>query len=337
MGEAYRGLTIRFAADGTKVMSTLKAMSRAANNVESELRLVQRALKFDTASELAAAERMQLLAEKAAASSAKVEKMRRQLAELGKVEFGGVKMEKLAQSTKDASTQASIALQRYNDATKALARLHNEATAAWKASAKLGHIKNPFDNWKDMSVGQIQRFITAMETVGSVTKAEAERMRTAVASLRPEFRQAEAELKKFNSIAEYQSFGHKIQEEAARAKAATEEFAASIKAIRPTQFTAGIKEARAEVDRLTAQARVLRDAMKADPNSFAAYAQNAETLRAKMKAIEVESDKLRAEMESLGRTNGVREAASDMTKLAADAAKARAEVDRLSPEFGSRR
>lgn len=333
MGEAYRGLTIRFAADGTKVMSTLKAMSRAANNVESELRLVQRALKFDSASELAAAERMQLLAEKAAASSAKVEKMRRQMAELGKVEFGGVKMEKLAQSTKDASTQASIALERYNNATAALARLHNEASAAWKASAKLGHIKNPFDNWKDMSVGQIQRFITAMETVGSVTKAEAERMRTAVASLRPEFREAEAELKKFNSIAEYQSFGHKIQEEAARAKAATQEFAASIKAMRPTQFTAGIKEARAEVDRLAAQARVLKEAMRADPNSFAAYSQSVETLRAKMRAIETESEKLRAEMESLGRAKGVREAASDMTKLAADAAKARAEVDRLSPEF----
>lgn len=334
MGEAYRGLTIRFAADGTKVMSTLKTMSRAANNVESELRLVQRALKFDSTSETAAAERMQLLAEKAATTGAKVEKMRRQMAELGKVEFGGVKMEKLSQSTKDASTQAALMQARYNDATAAIAKLHNELKETWWASKQLGDAPNPFlSEWKNMPVETIQRFVRVMQNAGTISREEAVRMSSAVAKLRKEFRLSETELKKFNSIAEYQSFGRKMQEEAAKAKAAAQQFAAAAKEMRATEFTPGLKEARAEIDRLAAQARVLKEALRADPGSFTAYAQSVETMRAKMKAITTESEKLRAEMASLGSQSGVERAAADMVKLASDVSVARAEVDRLAPEF----
>lgn len=335
MGEAYRGLTIQFKADGSKVMSVMKSMTRAANQVESELRMVKKGLRFDGASTKLAQAQIRLLGEKATAARGTLELMRREYRKLGEVRFNGVEMKELSARTRDAATQAEIMRVRYASATEELAVLHNRMTEVWTSSKRLTAIskKGPFENWNKMSVEGIQRAIDVMQTFGAISKEEAEKAKVAVASLRAEFKTTASELKMLDSIAEYQSFGNKIQEQASRTKAAIKEMTASAKAFRATGFEEKIEESRVQIDRLEKEAKQLKAAMKLDPNSFALAAQHSETLRAKMVALKGEAEELKAEMRSLSRSAGVREAAADMGKLEASLRSARAEVDKTGNDF----
>ena len=333
MGEAYRGLTIQFKADGTKVLSTLKSMTRAANQVESELRMVKKGLRFDGASTKLAQAQLSLMGEKAAAARSTLDLMRREYKKLGEVRFNGVEMKELSARTKDAATQAEIMRTRYASATRELAELHNQATSAWFACKKLSNVPNPFkEGWSELSTGSLLRYITYMEKLGGVSSAEGARMRTALVKLRAEFNETGSKLKTLDNIAEYQSFGNRIEQQAAIAKAAMREMNAAAKAFRATGFEEKIEESRREVDRLEKEAKQLKAAMRLDPSSFAVAAQHAEALRAKMVAIEHETADLRSEMRAIG-SAGVREAAADVKKLEANLRSARAQVDSVGNEF----
>ena len=334
MGEAYRGLTIQFKADGTRVLSTLKSMSNASRQVESELRMVKRALRFDPSSAKAAQAQMKLLAEKAGTTRAEVAMMEREFKKLGDVEIGGVKMKELSERTKDASAQASTMLTRYNRVTEELARLHNKATDAWASCKKLSNVPNPFKKgWSELSTEKLQGFIAYMERLGAVTAEESDQMRHAVKALRSEFSFTEAELKKLNDVAAYQSFGNKIIEQTAKAKAAMREMNAAAKAFQGTSMTGTLKEARAEIERTAVQAKLLKEAMRSDPSSLSTAISHAESLRAKIKAVEIETKHLNNEMDELAASPGVLEAAKDAERLESHMAQARAEVDRLGEAY----
>lgn len=334
MGEAYRGLTIQFKADGTKVMSTLKSMTRAASQVESELRMVKKGLRFDGASTKLAASQLNLLAERAGASRAALTLMRREYAKLGDVKVNGVPMRELSARTKDASTQAEIMRSRYAEATRQLAILHNEATKAWGSSKELGNVPNPFkEGWETFSTEKIQSFITYMERAGAITTEQGAHMRASVEMLRTEFAETSESLKVLDNIAEYQSFGNKVAQQAAKAKAEMKELNAAAKAFRPTGFEEKLDESRASVKRLESQVQKLKAAMKLDPSSFALVEQHAEATRANMVALEGETKDLRSELRMLAADKGVVDAASDAKKLEENLRGARAEVDRLGDEF----
>lgn len=336
MGEAYRGLTIQFKADGTKVMSTLKSMTRAASQVESELRMVKKGLRFDGASAKLAASQLNLLAERAGASRGALTLMRREYAKLGDVRFNGVPMRELSARTKDAATQAEIMRTRYASVTNELGVLHNQFNNLWASSKKLKHLSNPLKDseaWGSTSTEEIQSYIAFLERMGAVTAKESMRMRTAVAGLRSEFNYTLAELKKLDSIAEYQSFGNKVAQQAAKVKAEMKELNAAAKAFRPTGFEEKLDESRASVKRLESQVQKLKAAMRLDPSSFSLVAQHAEAIRANMVALEGETKDLRAEMRMLGADKGVVAAASDAKKLEENLRGARSEVDHLGDEL----
>lgn len=331
MGEAYRGLTIRFAADGTKVLSTLRSFTRAASNAESELRQVKRALKFDPGSTKAAQQQMKLLAEKAAAVGSGVEKLKREMRELGRVEIGGVEMRELSARTKDASTQASLLKTRYADATASLARLHNKMESAWQSSKLLSTAMkdSPFKNWDKLSTTQIQRYIDMMKRFGAISEEEATRAKTAVASLRAEFKEAGAAYDQMRHVAEYQSMGNKMELEAAKMKAAVREMNAAAKTLRATGFEGRLEGARASMERLEQEARQLKTAMRLDPKSFTLVAAHADAARGKIEALKIENKELAAEMKQLGRTSGVKELAADLGALAAKMNASDAAMDRV--------
>lgn len=334
MGEAYRGLTIQFKADGTRVLSTLKSMTRAANQVESELRMVKKGLRFDGSSTKLAQAQLKLLAEKASAVGAEVIGLRRHMQELGKVEFGGVQMKELSARTKDASTQASLMQTRYNRVTSELAQLHKKMTETWATSKALSNVPNPFkEGWSKLSTEKLQGFISYMEKAGAISQVEAEKAKSALASLRPEFTKTEAELKKLNSIAEYQSMGLKIEQDAARAKAAIKEMVAAAKTLRGTGFEGRLEASRASIERLKASAKELNAAMKLNPRSFSLVAMHADALKGKITAIKAENVALREEMAHLGRTAGVKELAADMSLLSSSMSKNQAELERTAADL----
>lgn len=315
MGEAYRGLTIRFAADGTKVMSTLKAMRRAGADVESELRLVNRALKFDGANGNTASRQLQLMAERAAAAGGEANRLRKELRILGNQEIGGKRMRELSKETKDASTQASLMRERYNAATKSLAELQNEAEQLWYTSKNLGVMPNPFTGWSDMPTEKIQEFMAMLFRTGDINMATWKRMSSAVKELRAEFNLTEGELKKLNHIAEFQSAEDKLRQLEAAAMRYRNTLRDAALQARETGQEFNLSRASASLERTSAAAKRLQEAMRLDPKSFEAAIGHAKMLKAEMDAVEGSSDALRAEIKQLEAMPGVKELANDARKL----------------------
>ena len=334
MGEAYRGLTIRFAADGTKVMSTLKAMRRAGADVESELRLVNRALKFDGANTTAIAKQMKLMAERTGTAGAEAIQLRKQLDLLGKEEIGGKKMRELSMETKDASTQASLMRERYNAATESLARLQNEAEDLWRTSRLLGNVPNPFLGWNDMSTEQLQGFMTILRNTGSIGQEQFKRMHSAVRMLREEFNFAGDELKKLNHIAEYQSAENKLLQLEASAKRYRNALRDAALQERETGHEFNLGRVNASLERASANARQLKEAMKLNPKSYEAALGHTKALKAEMEAVEAETRALRAEISQLEAKEGVRELAADASRLGQEFRESGLRVSELSEKLG---
>lgn len=334
MGEAYRGLTIRFAADGTKVMSTLKAMRRAGADVESELRLVNRALKFDGANQTAAARQLKLMAERASTAGAEATLLRKQLKLLGEEDFGGVKMKKLSEYTKDASTKAALMRERYAKADESLAKLHREAEALWYSSKKLGNVPNPFIGWKEMPTEAIQGFIKILHQSGDIGKEQMQRMTGAVKALRAEFNLTEHELQQLNRVAAYQSAQDKLLQMEAAAKRYRNALRDAALQARETGHEFNLSRANASLDRASAAAKRLQEAMRLDPKSFEAAIGHAKMLKAEMGALESSSDALRAEIKQLEAMPGVRELANDAKRLQAEFIASGQKVDALAHKLG---
>lgn len=334
MGEAYRGLTIRFAADGTKVMSTLKAMRRAGADVESELRLVNRALKFDGANSKTASRQLQLMAERAAAAGGEANRLRKELRILGNQEIGGKKMHKLSKETKDASTQASIMRERYNAATKSLAKLQNEAEELWASSKMLGHLENPFKDWNDLPTEKIQELITRLRMAGDIGTKTWMRMTGAVEKLRAEFNLTDGELKKLNRVAEFQSAEDKLRQLEAAAKRYRNTLRDAALQARETGHEFNLTRASESLDRTSAAAKRLKEAMRLDPKSFETAIGHARMLKAEMDAVEGSSDALRAEIKQLEAMPGVKELANDAKRLQEEFIASGRRVDTLAEKLG---
>lgn len=334
MGEAYRGLTIRFAADGTKVMSTLKAMRRAGADVESELRLVNRALKFDGANTTAIAKQMKLMAERTGTAGAEAIRLRKQLDLLGDEEIGGKKMRDLSRETKDASTQASLMRERYNAATDALARLQNEAEELWRTSRMLGNVPNPFLGWNDWSTEDLQKFMKILRNTGSIGQEQFNRMYLAVRKLRVEFNTTGDELKKLNHIAEFQSAQNKLLQLEASAKRYRNALRDAALQARETGHEFNLERMNASIERASANARQLREAMKLDPKSYEATLGHTKALKAEMEAVEAETRALRSEIGQLEAKEGVRELAADASRLGQEFRESGMRVNELSEKLG---
>lgn len=334
MGEAYRGLTIRFAADGTKVMSTLKAMRRAGADVESELRLVNRALKFDGANSTAAARQLKLMAERAGAAGAEATQLRKQLKLLGDEDFGGVKMKELSRYTKDAATKAALMNDRYVEAEKALAKMHRQAEQLWTDSKLLANTPNPFPGWRDWSTDELIEFYRVLKNVGTISDEQFKQMTGAVRNLRSEFNLTGEELKKLNHIAAYQSAEDKLLQLEAAAKRYRNALRDAALQARETGLEFNLARAHESLERTSAAAKRLQEAMRLDPKSYEAAIGHAKMLEAEMNAVEHETSELRAEIKQLESISGVKELANDAKRLQEEFIATGKRVDTLSEKLG---
>ena len=307
MGEAYRGLTIRFKADGTKVMSTLKAMRKAGADVESELRLVNRALKFDGANSNAAARQLK---------------------------FDGVEVKKLSEYTKNASTQAAIMRERYVEADKSLAKMHRQAEQLWKDAKLLSNTPNPFKDWSNWSTDELIEFYKVLRNVGSIGNHEFEQLTSSLRMLRTEFNATGQELRKLNRIAEFQSGEDKLLQLEAAAKRYRNALRDAALQARETGHEFNLTRASESLERTSAAAKRLKEAMRLDPKSFEAAIGHAKMLKAEMGALESSSDELRAEIKQLEAMPGVKELANDAKRLQEEFIASGKAVDLASEKLG---
>lgn len=334
MAEAYRGLKIKFSADAKTVMQAVRGMSSAAANLNSELKMVQKALRFDPGNAKVVATQMNLLREKASTADAMVRQMRRHFAELGNVKFNGQSMRELSARTRDASTNASLARTRYNELTEQLNLLHKQAKKAW-GSAVIDGQKNPFKGkqWSDLPTQEIQQYIEKMRQAGLVTDAEANRMASAVGELRPAFHVAQEELEKLDKTAQYQSFGNKIELESAKVKQAVREMNAAWEASPVTRYTEQVERAKTTTRSLESEVTRLKEAIKLDPSNYQAVIAAQDRMKTHAKALVAENEKLNAEMRELAKIPGVKELVADFNKLQSEEAAASEGLERLGTEL----
>ena len=339
MGEAYRGLTVQFKADGSKVLAELRSMSRAASRTEAELRMLKRALRFDASSTKAAQAQLKLLGEKAAAVRAEEKLMRREFEKLGKVEIGGKSMKELAAQTHDANTQAAILGDRYAKVTSELAGQYRQLRKITESTRGLKKYASVFKG-KDFIGHDPAKIDEAIDKIGNKlhwTTEQTEAQKAAIRSLIEEFKATGAAYKNMDDIAKYQSFGNKLVEQAAKGKVALREMNEAAKAFRPTEMAPKLAETRADMQRLEAQARQLKEAMHLDPSSFDAAIGHVKTLEASLQSLDAEAEDLKAELRELGQTPGVTEAAADATKLESNLREARSELERIGTEANEAR
>lgn len=124
----YAGLEIRIGGDTTKLNKALRASTKAASELQREIKLVTTAMRMDPANLQLVSTRIKLTTDRMEALRAKVqlsEKAMQQLGEqnvkIGKFE-GSVK--KLAAETHNVAMQAKQADERYNDVVDTIATLY---------------------------------------------------------------------------------------------------------------------------------------------------------------------------------------------------------------------
>ena len=136
----YKGLTIRIGGDTSQLNSALKASTKAASSLESQLRQITRAMRFDPGDFGNLNTRMKLSENRTEALYSKLKLVRNGYAELGKqaVTVGGAAttVKELAKATENVELAAKAADKRYEDVTASLAAMYREFEKLGTASIK---------------------------------------------------------------------------------------------------------------------------------------------------------------------------------------------------------
>lgn len=128
MAETYRGLTIRIGGDTTKLTDALKAADRAISGTQNTLKKLDQAMKLDPSSINAARLQVGALAENAASTATKLAGLKSAMEQIGQNMKFGEPIEKLAENTKDAFTQAEIARVKYAAVCEEIAKIDHQVT-----------------------------------------------------------------------------------------------------------------------------------------------------------------------------------------------------------------
>lgn len=147
----YAGLEIRIGGDTTKLNKALRASTKAASELQREIKLVTTAMRMDPANLQLVSTRIKLTTDRMEALRAKIQLSERAMEQLGDqgVRFGKFEgnVKKLATETHNVAMQAKLADERYNDVVETIATLYEHFNkvarnaAVDKIAEKLGSTK----------------------------------------------------------------------------------------------------------------------------------------------------------------------------------------------------
>ena len=128
MADAYRGLTIRFGGDTSKLEAALRSARRAATDTQRQLSQINRAMRFDTGNLGNVETKMRLLSNRAEDLSSQLNVTRKRMEDLGaSTPNGSTKtVAELARETENAGLAASKANERYNEVDKQLEAVYTQ-------------------------------------------------------------------------------------------------------------------------------------------------------------------------------------------------------------------
>lgn len=124
----YAGLEIRIGGDTTKLNKALKASTKAAAELQREIKMVTTAMQMDPANLQLVSTRIKLTADRMEALRAKIQLTETAMEQLGEknVQFGKFNgtVKELAAQTHNVAMQAKLADERYNDVVSTIATLY---------------------------------------------------------------------------------------------------------------------------------------------------------------------------------------------------------------------
>ena len=322
----YKGLTIRIGGDTSQLNSALKASTKTAASLESQLRQITRAMRFDPGDFGNLNTRVKLSENRMEALYSKLKLVRNGYQELGKqaVTVGGAAttVKELAKATENVELAAKTADKRYEDVTRSLAAMYREFEKLGTTSIKqalnldeaspeiesiiakfreLGIItkeagKNVDRIKLDLSdagrVADIDELLSDLKRLGAITDEQIQSNRL----MRETFKEALGDKEAYDKAAQYKKMGVDMQ----RIRSEAEGIAAKMREMNTvseysnnvwSESNARIKSMDTALSDCAKQARAYEAALREDPSNLSAAVGR---LRALSSEYDLTKDKAKA-------------------------------------------
>lgn len=304
----YKGLTIRIGGDTSQLNSALKASTKAASSLQSQIRQITRAMRFDPGNMANIDTRMRLTTDRAEALYSKLELLRNGYKELGNsiVAVGGTRtsVKDLAESTENVALAASTAKERYNDMTASLAANYRELEARAKEA---GQAMNLNALSRQGSEETFEKQMAQLKELGVITDEEIDRLRTMRATWNEAFESSEA----YKAAAQLEGMSvdmQRVESEARSATATVRELGTASKYSADAwgESTARIKSMDSALTECTKQAKAYEAALREDPSNLSAALGRLKALSNEYDLAEAKASELSRQVEAYkGRLSGV--------------------------------
>lgn len=289
MAETYKGLTIRFGGDTSKLTAALRAAKQAASETQRQLSAVNKAMRFDGGNLGSAKTQLKLLSNRAEDLGAQLSVTTRAYHELGDMHATGTTMtvRELASQTENAGLAARQALDRYNAVDAALEKVYSSINKAASSAENFGR---GFDIRNEEN---IESTAEALRDLGIITDSEYQ----SLIQLRGVWQQAFDENEAAKQVAEFERLDVSTQTLTAEIGG----LARQMNEVKlPTGASESFESTRAAVERIDNASKVLADDLKAADEAMRLDPTSVEAAQRKMGDLAQLSDLSARKAELLG-------------------------------------
>ena len=268
----YKGLTIRIGGDTSQLNSALKSSTKAASSLQSQIRQITRAMRFDPGNLANVDTRMKLTTDRAEALYSKLTLLKSGYQELGEstVTVSGVatSVKNLAETTENTALAATTAKERYNDMTASLAANYRELEARAKAAGQEMNLNALSRQGTDET---FESQMAQLKELGVVTDSEIDKLRT----MRTVWNEAFDSKEAYEAAAKLEGMSvdmQRLESEARNAAATVRELntVSGYSADNWQESTAKIKSMDSALEACAKQAREYEAALRDDPSNMEA-------------------------------------------------------------------
>lgn len=268
----YKGLTIRIGGDTSQLNSALKSSTKAASSLQSQIRQITRAMRFDPGNIGNVSTRMKLTTDRAEALYSKLTLLKSAYNELGgtNVNVGGTitSVKRLAETTENVALAATTAKERYNDMTASLAANYRELEARAK---KAGQEMNLNALSRQGTDETFETQMAQLKELGVVTDREIQKLR----EMRTVWHEAFDSNAAYEAAAKFDGMAIDMQRFESEAKNAVSTVRELNTASRYSgdewgEATAKIRSMDSALEQCAKQARSYESALREDPSNLSA-------------------------------------------------------------------
>ena len=319
MGESYRGLTIKIGGDTTGLSRALKSANASIRQTQSELRKINKGLKFDPSSAKLLTMKVSELGQKSQQANAKLATLRKTLKSLR-----GTEVEKIAKQSKNLALEAENARQKYARIDAELAELYQAFQQVAKAN------KVAFDKKKP------DELTAALRKLGLID----DKLYAKVQALKKAHNEAFASNMVRKQALQYKDLQVEIKAVEAEIRSLNAQ-QAKMKSEAWTKQRTEIKKLKSELRGLEAQGeaanrefRTLEKAAKLNPANVQTVSAAYKGLGERIKVAQLKQNALNAAIEKL-KKSGIEESNASMQQLVAKTQKAERSYQELATKIGN--